>query len=178
MITMTDIRYVDATLDDLQPGFLKEYRRRQEVRMIAVHQDGEIVQKPHDYVHDWGASKRMTIEQEIRATLVDGGYVTLAYEGDTVVGFASLDASWYPHRVLNMPLCHVSEPARGKGVGRTLFARIVAEAGRRDADKLYVSSHPDIHTVQFYQRQGCVLTTPIPHLFEQEPNDIHMERKL
>ncbi len=175
---MTDIRFVDATMDDLQPGFLSGYRRRQEIHAIAVHQDGTIFEQPLTYVHDWDASKLTTIENEMRTMLNQGGYVTVAYEGDAVVGFASLDPTWYPQHTMNMPLCHVSEPARGKGVGQTLFARIVAEARRRHADRLYISAHPDVNTQRFYRQQGCRPTTPIPSFYEQEPNDIHLELKL
>lgn len=56
---------------------------------------------------------------------------------------------------------------------------MVEEAKRYDIEALYVSSTPSPATVDFYIRMGCMLLVdPDPHLYKEEPEDIHLYYQL
>jgi hypothetical protein len=51
-----------------------------------------------------------------------------------------------------------------------------ATARERGAKRLYISATPSENTINFYLRRGCVVAAEVdPHLFELEPEDIHLE---
>ena len=74
---------------------------------------------------------------------------------------------------------HVSNGYRQKGIGNRIVEELIAEARRTGAVKMYVSATPSGSAVNFYMSQGFQPTaTPIPELFELEPDDIHMLMEL
>ena len=74
---------------------------------------------------------------------------------------------------------HVSNRYRQKGIGNRIAQELIGEARRTGAAKMYVSATPSGSAVNFYMRQGFRPTaTPIPELFELEPDDIHMLMEL
>jgi len=77
---------------------------------------------------------------------------------------------------LNLTGLWVSHKYRGKGIGKTLFRLATQQARKRGAKTLYVSATPSENTLRFYMAMGCRLTESVdPHLFEKEPEDIHLE---
>ena len=54
--------------------------------------------------------------------------------------------------------------------------RIAREAGDRE---MVVSATPSANTVRFYQGRGFGRSAePLPELFELEPEDVHMHKRL
>ena len=77
---------------------------------------------------------------------------------------------------LNLAGLWVSHQFRGKGIGKTLSRLAEQEARTRGAKTLYVSATPSENTVRFYMAMGFQPAEPVdPHLFEIEPEDIHLE---
>lgn len=74
---------------------------------------------------------------------------------------------------------HVSNGYRQKGIGNRIFEVLIGEARRTGAVKVYVSATPTGSAINFYLDQGFKPTaTPIPELFELEPDDIHLLKEI
>lgn len=74
---------------------------------------------------------------------------------------------------------HVSNQYRQQGIGRQITDALMSEARRAGAKRMYVSAVPSGSAIRFYLSQGFRPTeTPIPELYELEPDDIHMTKEL
>lgn len=106
--------------------------------------------------------------------LLDDGVLLGAMDGVRLVGLAI-----YRRRIAdglaNLAVLHVSREYRRTGLGRRLTEDVVQRARAEGARRLYVSATPTRGTVDFYMRQGFeVAAMPDPHMFELEPEDIHL----
>jgi ribosomal protein S18 acetylase RimI-like enzyme len=111
-------------------------------------------------------------------SLLDDGVLFGAIDGDRLVAFAI-----YRPRIAdglaNLAVLHVSREHRRSGLGRRLTEKVVRRARADGARRLYVSATPTRGTVDFYMRQGFeVAAMPDPHMFELEPDDIHLVMNL
>ena len=76
-------------------------------------------------------------------------------------------------------LMYVSRNYRRQGIATRLMDELSHEAKKRGAKSLYISSTETESAVNFYRSTGSVLTGEVDReLFEREPKDIHMIRKL
>lgn len=110
-----------------------------------------------------------------------GGWCHGLFEGPKLIGVAVLDGRFIggERKQLQLAFLHVSAHARGRGLGRQLFALAADEARRRRARSLYISATASQHTIDFYLGLGCMLARELdPELFELEPEDIHLEYDL
>ncbi len=121
-------------------------------------------------------------EEHFGPHLVDcfdrGGAFIGALDGGTLVGIAVLESRFIGSGLdqLQLKFLHVGRPYRGRGLGTRLFQMAASKARELGARKLYISSNPSKHTVEYYMNLGCGLAEEInPELFELEPEDIHME---
>jgi GNAT superfamily N-acetyltransferase len=106
-----------------------------------------------------------------------GGSVVGSWVDDRLVALASLDARPVTHtpRVLKLDMLYVDAAHRRQGFARRLVALISERAMEAQAVALYISATPTRNTVDAYLRMGAVLADPPdPHLFELEPEDIHL----
>jgi hypothetical protein len=57
---------------------------------------------------------------------------------------------------------------------------MAVEQAARDAghETLYVSATPSGSAIGFYRSEGFAPAEPLPELFEKEPEDIHMIKRL
>ncbi len=100
------------------------------------------------------------------------------FDGDKLVGIAILESKPIGRHKdhLQLKFLHVSNAYRNKGLGKQLFELARVTAHERGAKGLVISATPSENTVNFYLRRGCrVAQEPDPHLFELEPEDIHLE---
>ena len=101
-----------------------------------------------------------------------------AFDEEKLVGIGILQ----PDVALDMAelaFLHVSNHYRQQGIARTITEVLVAKAVAWGAKRMYVSATPSGSAVGFYLSQGFKPTdTPIPELFELEPEDIHMIKVL
>lgn len=110
-----------------------------------------------------------------------GGFIFGAFDGSKIAGVISLDNELIgKHKDhLNLAGFWVSNQYRNKGIGEKLVELVVEKAMEIGAVMLYVSATPSQNTVNFYLKRGFKLTDEIiEKLYELEPEDIHMVRKL
>lgn len=114
----------------------------------------------------------------LQQLLANGGPIFGAFHAGTLVGIAAIENRFRGAATdqLRLDFLHVSRPFRGQGIGNHLFALSRHAARSMGARQLYITGSPSQHTVDFYLRMGCRVTTDIdPELFAEEPDDIHFE---
>ena len=97
------------------------------------------------------------------------------------MGFAYLKTPLFGigSRYAELSRFHVSEPWRGRGIGRALFAMACRGARELGAEKLYISAHSAREPMAAYRSLGCVEAVEINRaLAEKEPCDVQMEYPL
>ena len=97
------------------------------------------------------------------------------------MGFAYLKTPLFGigSRYAELSRFHVSEPWRGRGIGRALFAMACRGARELGAEKLYISAHSAREPMAAYRNLGCVEAVEINQaLAEKEPCDVQMEYPL
>jgi ribosomal-protein-alanine N-acetyltransferase len=83
-----------------------------------------------------------------------GVWLTIAREGDAVVGFA------LSRQVINeaeLLLLAVRERAQGRGIGKLLLERFAEQAKSRGADRLHLEVREGNHAVKLYEDFGFTL---------------------
>jgi len=107
-----------------------------------------------------------------------GGWLYGLFDDQRLIGAAVLESHFIGKcgDQLQLKFLHISRAYRSRGLGRRLFGLARVEAIQRGAKSLYISATPSEHTVDFYLRLGCkVSSEPDPGLLELEPEDIHLE---
>lgn len=107
-----------------------------------------------------------------------GARVFGAFDGDRLVGIGLVTPHIRPG-IAQLAYLHVSHGYRGEGIGLRLveeMERVAVEAG--DAE-MVVSATPSTNTVRFYMGRGYApMAEPLPELFEEEPEDVHLSKRL
>jgi ribosomal protein S18 acetylase RimI-like enzyme len=97
-----------------------------------------------------------------------------AFDGENLVGIGLIQHG-ICEGMAQLAFLHVSNRYRQMGIGGQIAVELVREAKKAGASKMYVSATPSGSAVGFYMSLGFKPTdTPIPELFELEPEDIHM----
>jgi GNAT superfamily N-acetyltransferase len=101
-----------------------------------------------------------------------------AFDGEKLIGIGIIQER-IGEGMAQLAYLHVSSGYRQKGVGGRIAAVLIREAKRSGAGKMYVSAIPSGSAIGFYLSQGFTpVATPIPELFELEPDDIHMTKDI
>jgi GNAT superfamily N-acetyltransferase len=103
----------------------------------------------------------------------EGGMLLGAFADGDLVGIALLGGEVAP-RVRQLALLFVSRAHRRRGVAGSLTDAMGELARASGAEALYVSSVPTDSAVGFYLARGFRPTEPLPELYAEEPDDIHM----
>jgi GNAT superfamily N-acetyltransferase len=110
--------------------------------------------------------------------LASGALAWGAFDTERLVGVGIVVTHLRPG-VAQLALLHVTDGYRGLGIGGRLsdeLERVARAAGDRE---MVVSATPSINTVRFYLGRGFEPSAePVPELFELEPEDVHMEKRL
>jgi GNAT superfamily N-acetyltransferase len=73
----------------------------------------------------------------------------------------------------------VSSEHRASGIGRHLSEELERLAREQGDTVMVVSATPSVNTVRFYRRRGFEpMADPLPELYELEPEDVHLEKRL
>ena len=143
--------------------------------------DGQLVLEDEPYdMQGWPPGEAEHYTPHLLDCFERGGTFWGAFESEKLVGVAVLESKFVGSRkdTLQLKFLHVSRDQRGAGLGKRLFHIAAEKARSLGAKKMYISSTPSEHTVDFYMRQGCRLAEEIdPELFALEPEDIHLEFK-
>lgn len=153
--------------------------RREVIDNIYYYEHGELVLKPEHYdMQGWPAGEADLYTPILEACFARGGWFHGLFDSDRLVGVAVLDTRQIglQRDLLQLKALHVSSGYRDQSIGRRLFEVASDEARRRGAKGLYISATPSEHTINFYLRLGCCISSsPDPELFVLEPEDIHLE---
>ncbi|MED1865045.1 GNAT family N-acetyltransferase [Fictibacillus nanhaiensis] len=181
MEKLVTCKIVSAT--QLTDDFLLEFNRYQETKQVWYVEDGAYKIKDDYFIDDWSTERKVQIIQELRRCVCGGGVVVAAWKQKQLVGFGNLESERFgsDEQYLELPYLHVSNDARGMGIGKKLFAVCCYEAKRLEGKKLYIAAHPSIESQNFYRTVGCL---PVPaeevneNIFKREPLDIQLEKTL
>ena len=159
---------------ELFGGFI----RHQVVTKCWRREKGEWVIREDPFIDDWTEADYQTLISCLKNTVSTGGVVYGAFIAGTLKGFASVEPDFMGKegQYLDLSSIHVSEDARGTGIGRALFLMAKEWARARGAKKLYISAHSAVETQAFYRSMGCVeaLEYDRRHV-DREPFDCQME---
>ena len=159
---------------ELFGGFI----RHQVVTKCWRREKGEWVIREDPFIDDWTEADYRTLISCLKNTVSTGGVVYGAFIAGTLKGFASVEPDFMGKegQYLDLSSIHVSEDARGTGIGRALFLMAKEWARARGAKKLYISANSAVETQAFYSSMGCVeaLEYDRRHV-DREPFDCQME---
>lgn len=161
---------------ELFAGFI----RHQVVTKCWRREEGEWVIRDAPFVDDWTEEEYRILVKCLKNTASTGGFVFAAFCDGTLKGFASVEPALFggDQGYLDLSCIHVSEDARGKGIGKALF--LAAEDwAARGGRKLYISAHSAVESQAFYKAMGCVEAEKYHqgHV-DAEPYDCQLECEL
>ncbi|MFN2271664.1 MAG: GNAT family N-acetyltransferase [Anaerolineae bacterium] len=177
MKKLTSVDY--RVLSRAEIAQLAQIERAETIERVYTMRDGNLVlKKEHWDVPDWGPEEKQQRIAALQDERDAGATVLGAFDGPTLVGMSVLDRNPLSSGVarFNLAGLWVSHTHRNQGIGKMLVQLAVEEAKERGAKTLYVSATPSENTIRFYTSLGFrPAETVDPHLFEDEPEDIHLE---
>jgi GNAT superfamily N-acetyltransferase len=115
---------------------------------------------------------------ECERYLAAGGVAVGAFADERLVGIGIVR----PHLRPGLAQCaflHVSNGYSGAGIGRQLLVELERVAREQGDAAMVVSATPSLNTVRFYLGRGFEpMPEPLPELYELEPEDVHMQKRL
>lgn len=166
------------TRDDLKIGLFEGFNRHQNVEKCWRKVDNQWVLKEIQFIEDWDKANYLSLLNDFSQTFDSGGIVWGAFIQNSLVGFASLESTFFgpENEYLQLSSIHITSELRGHGIGRKLFDHAAIEAKRRGAVKIYVSAHSSQESIAFYHKLGCVEALYYhAKLVEMEPCDCQLE---
>mgnify|MGYP001813666180 FL=1 len=110
--------------------------------------------------------------------LEKGARLIGAFDGGKLVGIGIITPEVRPG-MAQLAYLHVSEGYRRQGSATRILQELIGWACEKGTRQIYVSATPSGSAVGFYLSQGFVSAEePLPELFDLEPEDIHMIRRL
>lgn len=120
------------------------------------------------------AAQQTALEHYVEA----GGTVLGAFAGARLVGVGVVVPHLRPGTA-QLAFLHVSDGFRGRGIGNRLSDELESLAREAGDRTMVVSATPSLNTVRFYRGRGYEPTAePLPELYELEPEDVHLEKRL
>ena len=162
------INYSLLTKDNLTIYSLDDFVRTQAVNKCYRKAENGYELKNVSYTEEWSVEKKRSVCLEITDAANMKSFAFGAFEGESIVGFIFVKNT-------ELVYFHVSQPYRGKGIGRKLFGMACEKAREYGAQRLYISANSSKETVDTYLKLGCSFSN---HKNDKEPFDIQMESKL
>src|SRR5262245_51131621 len=115
---------------------------------------------------------------ECERHLAAGAIALGAFADERLVGIGLMTPHIRPGTA-QLAFLHVSNEYRGRGIGGHLNDELERLAREHGDTTMVVSATPSLNTVRFYRRRGFEPTArPLPELYELEPEDVHMHKRL
>ncbi|MBQ2911075.1 MAG: GNAT family N-acetyltransferase [Clostridia bacterium] len=162
------INYSLLTKDNLTMYSLDDFVRTQAVNECYRKAENGYELKNVSYTEEWSVEKKRSVCLEIIDAANTKSFAFGAFEGENIVGFIFVKNT-------ELVYFHVSQPYRGKGIGRKLFELACEKARECGAQRLFISANSSKETVDTYLKLGCSFSN---RKNEKEPFDIQMEYKL
>lgn len=175
------IEYRALCAEEIKRDLFKDFIRHQEVTKCWRRENKKWVIKMDPFIDDWSEKDYQILMDCLKNTILSGGFVYAAFCDNCLKGFVSVEAAFFGNgqKYLDLSSLHVSEDMRGKGIGNSLFLAAKEWAGKKGADKLYISAHSAVETQAFYKAMRCIEAQEYcqKHV-EAEPYDCQLECKL
>lgn len=174
-----DIYFKEIKADELHSNMLKDFNRYQYVENDWYPNENGgyfLVHQPHE--ENWDDSQKIMIVDKWRVALNNGGKSFCAYDGENLTGFSFIDGTRFgsEQQYLELLYFHVSYEYRGKGIGKKLFNLCTEAARHLQCKKLYIVASSSEESQKAYHKLGCIYAKErIPNLYQQRPDDVHME---
>lgn len=175
------IRFEKLTHQNFNDHSLDEFIRHQQVNECWRHVDNEWQLVPICFEENWTVAQCREIAQDIALHMEKDQTAFGAFDQKKLVGFITVSRNWFGNttKYLQVVCFQVSEPYRGKGIGKALFQQACEEAKRLGAEKLYISGQSSKESQAAYTALGCVHAKEInQHIAEEEPCDVQLEYSL
>jgi GNAT superfamily N-acetyltransferase len=176
------IRYSRLERADL--ARIGDIDRTEQIEVLYVQHGAELERRPGDWSarawHAYGEDEHSVAAQRNACEhyLDVGGTALGAFDGERLVAIGVVVPHVRPG-IAQLAYLHVSDGYRGRGIGVRLnddLERVAREAGD---EELVVSATPSENTVRFYLGRGFEPDAePLPELFELEPEDVHLRKRL
>ncbi|GIO30075.1 MULTISPECIES: GNAT family N-acetyltransferase [Paenibacillus] len=165
-----------------ESGLIRQIDRSETIGSIYKINDGvlEAVPAGHE-CPTWDERHAQEMMERFEYELKRGGTAYGAFDGDTLAGFGVLGHRFRGENQdrLQVDLMYVSRPYRRQGIGTRIMEELSKAAKERGASYLYISSTETESAVHFYMANGGKVTDQVDEeLFQMEPEDIHMLKKL
>lgn len=173
-----EIRYQQLNNKNFSNHSLDDFVRHQQVRECWREVDGEWKLVPIVFEENWTVAQCRELAQDIASHMEKDQTAFAAFDGEKLVGFITISHNLFGNtaKYLELVCFQVSEPYRGKGIGKMLFEQVCEEARQLGAEKLYISSHSSKESQAAYKALGCVHAKEINQkLAEEEPYDVQLE---
>jgi GNAT superfamily N-acetyltransferase len=120
------------------------------------------------------AHQRVECERHLAA----GGIALGAFANGQLVAIGIVRPHIRP-RIAQFAFLYVSNGHRAQGIGQHLSEELERLAREGGDTTMVVSATPSLNTVRFYLHRGFEPTAePLPELYELEPEDVHLQKRL
>src|SRR5256885_154170 len=115
---------------------------------------------------------------ECERHLAAGGIALGAFAKGQLVGIGIVRPHIRPE-IAQFAFLYVSNGHRAQGIGQHLSEELERLAREGGDTTMVVSATPSLNTVRFYLQRGFEPTAePLPELYELEPEDVHLQKRL
>jgi GNAT superfamily N-acetyltransferase len=115
---------------------------------------------------------------ECERYLAAGGIALGAFAEGRLVGIGIVTPHIRPG-IAQFAFLYVSNEYRASGIGGYLSDELERLARDQGDTTMVVSATPSLNTVRFYLGRGFEpMSEPLPELYELEPKDVHMQKRL
>lgn len=176
-----EVEYRQLNSKNFTNHSLDDFIRHQQVSECWRNVEGAWNLVPISFEENWSLEQCREIAADVAVHMENDQTAFGAFEGDKLVGFITLSHNVFGNtaKYLELVCFQVSEPYRGKGIGKILFQQACEEAQRLGAEKLYISGHSSKESQAAYKALGCVHAKEINQkLAEEEPFDVQLEYAL
>lgn len=175
------IRYLNLNENDIDINLFNKFQRKQIVTKCWRKENNGWIIKDAPFVDDWGKEEYKELVRCLKNTVFSGGLVCGAFINNELKGFVSVEGKpiGSSGQYMDLSSLHVSQDFRRHGIGRNLFLIAKRFAKKKNAAKLYISSHSAVESQAFYCSMGCVDAKEYDreHI-EKEPYDRQLECEL
>jgi GNAT superfamily N-acetyltransferase len=179
---MNGITYRRLVTADL--ARIGEIDRTERIDVIYLQHGAHLEQRLGDFsAPPWfaeGEGEHSVAHQraECERHFAEGGIALGAFANGRLVGIAIVRPHIRPG-IAQFAFLYVSNEHRGQGIGRNLSEELEWVAQEQGHTTMVVSATPSLNTVRFYLRRGFEPTAePLPELYDLEPDDVHMQKRL
>lgn len=177
-------RFISRPIERADLARLGDIDRSERIELIYMQRETKLVEVVGDFSappwQDEGHGPHSIAHQreECERYVAAGGVAVGAFDGDRLAGIGIVVPDVRPG-IAQLAYLHVGNGYRGRGIGMQLTAELEQIARKASNTTMVVSATPSENTVRFYRRRGYEPTAePLPELFELEPDDVHMAKRL